>query len=118
MSGEILLVDWRAEAARPFCTATMASPIGLRRRRHLRVEDTQIAEISVEVFSGEALTAEGVHLVPLRNVENLSDSWLAFSLSSISVPWLINHRVTPSALLAGFERRSEGVAVLGGSEPM
>lgn len=55
-SGEILLVDWRAEAARPFYAATMASPMGMRRRRHLRIEDRQIAEISDEVFSGEALT--------------------------------------------------------------
>lgn len=59
-SGEILLVDWRAEAARPFYAATMASPMGLRRRRHLRIEDRRIAEISDEVFSGEALTAEDV----------------------------------------------------------
>lgn len=27
-SGDILLVDWRAEAARPFYAATMASPMG------------------------------------------------------------------------------------------
>ncbi|MGO2048292.1 MAG: HelD family protein [Brachybacterium tyrofermentans] len=59
-SGEILLVDWRAEAARPFYAATMASPMGLRRRRHLKVEDRQVVEISDEVFSGEAPTAEDV----------------------------------------------------------
>lgn len=59
-SGEILLVDWRAEAARPFYAATMAAAMGLRRRRHLRIEDREIAEISDEVFSGEALTAEDV----------------------------------------------------------
>ena len=59
-SGEILLVDWRAEAARPFYAATMAAPMGLRRRRHLRIEDRRIAEISDEVFSGETVTAEDV----------------------------------------------------------
>ena len=31
-----LLMDWRAPAARPFYTATAASPEGIRRRRHLR----------------------------------------------------------------------------------
>ncbi len=33
---EPLLMDWRAPAARPFYTATAASPEGMRRRRHLR----------------------------------------------------------------------------------
>ncbi|GHE06508.1 hypothetical protein GCM10010339_47230 [Streptomyces alanosinicus] len=32
-----LVVDWRAEAARPFYEATPLRPLGLRRRRHLRV---------------------------------------------------------------------------------
>ena len=59
-SGEILLVDWRAEAARPFYAATMATPMDLRRRRHLRIEDRQIVELSDEVLSGEALPAQDV----------------------------------------------------------
>lgn len=59
-SGEILLVDWRAEAARPFYAATMATPMGLRRRRHLKVEDRQVVEVSDEVFSGAVLPAEDV----------------------------------------------------------
>lgn len=59
-SGEVLLVDWRAEAAQPFYAATMASPMGLRRRRHLRVEDRQVVEISDEVLSGEVLAGQDV----------------------------------------------------------
>ena len=59
-SGEVLLVDWRAEAARPFYAATMASPMDLRRRRHLRVEDRQVVEISDEVLSGEVLAGQDV----------------------------------------------------------
>ncbi|MGP5714496.1 HelD family protein [Brachybacterium tyrofermentans] len=59
-SGEILLVDWRAEAARPFYAATMATPMDLRRRRHLRIEDRRIVELSDEVLSGEALSAQDV----------------------------------------------------------
>ena len=59
-SGEILLVDWRAEAARPFYAATMASPMGLRRRRHLRIEDRQVVELSDEVLSGAAVPGQDV----------------------------------------------------------
>jgi DNA helicase IV len=59
-SGEILLVDWRAEAARPFYAATMASPMDLRRRRHLRIEDRQIVELSDEVLCGEAMPGQDV----------------------------------------------------------
>jgi DNA helicase IV len=51
-SGEILLVDWRADAARPFYAATMASPLGVRRRRHLRVEDRRVVGVSDEILDG------------------------------------------------------------------
>ena len=33
---EPLLIDWRAPAARPFYIATAASPLGVRRRRHIK----------------------------------------------------------------------------------
>ncbi|MEU1877973.1 ATP-dependent DNA helicase [Streptosporangium sp. NPDC020072] len=59
-SGEILLVDWRAEAARPFYAATMASPLGLRRRRHLRVEDRRVVDVTDEILDGTDPTAEDV----------------------------------------------------------
>jgi len=54
--GETLLVDWRAEAARPFYAATMASPLGLRRRRHLRIEDRKVVEVTDEILDGTAPT--------------------------------------------------------------
>jgi DNA helicase IV len=55
-SGDSLLVDWRAEAARPFYAATMASPLGLRRRRHLRVEDRSVVAVTDEILDGTAPT--------------------------------------------------------------
>jgi len=35
--GRVLLVDWRAPMARPFYVATTAQPVGVERRRHIRV---------------------------------------------------------------------------------
>ncbi|MEU0936935.1 AAA family ATPase [Embleya sp. NPDC005971] len=52
-----LLVDWRAEAARPFYTATTVHPMGLRRRRHLRVEERVVRAVSDELLDGSAPTA-------------------------------------------------------------
>lgn len=53
-SGDIVLVDWRAEAARPFYAATMASPMGVRRRRHLRLENRRVIDVSDELLDGGA----------------------------------------------------------------
>lgn len=55
-SGEQLLVDWRAEAARPFYAATTAVPMGLRRRRHLRVDDRSVVDVTDEILDGTAPT--------------------------------------------------------------
>ncbi|MFC0675647.1 HelD family protein [Brachybacterium hainanense] len=52
--GETLLVDWRAEAARPFYAATPAEPLGLRRRRHLRLQGRTIEDVSDEILDGSA----------------------------------------------------------------
>ncbi|WP_407698802.1 HelD family protein [Streptomyces acidicola] len=49
-----LLVDWRAEAARSFYAATAVHPMGLRRRRHLRVEDRAVRAVSDELLDGSA----------------------------------------------------------------
>lgn len=59
-SGEILLVDWRAEAARPFYAATMVAPLGLRRRRHLRVEARHVIDVTDEILDETAPTAADV----------------------------------------------------------
>ena len=55
-----LLVDWRAEAARPFYSATAASPSGLRRRRHLRLDGRQVVDVTDEILDGTAPTSEDV----------------------------------------------------------
>lgn len=64
---EPLLMDWRAPAARPFYTATAASPEGMRRRRHLRTRRREVLAIDDEVLdltdaaaarSGTGLTSE------------------------------------------------------------
>ncbi|WP_208113048.1 HelD family protein [Actinorugispora endophytica] len=59
-SGEILLVDWRAEASRPFYAATLASPLGVRRRRHVRVEGRRLVDVSDEILDGTIPTAVDV----------------------------------------------------------
>lgn len=45
-----LLVDWRADAARPFYAATAAHPMGLHRRRHLRLEGRKVTRVSDEIL--------------------------------------------------------------------
>ncbi|MFI6007853.1 HelD family protein [Streptomyces sp. NPDC051243] len=55
-----LLVDWRANAARPFYEATPVHPMSLRRRRHLRLEDRTVVSVSDELLDGSAPTAGDV----------------------------------------------------------
>ncbi|MPY99958.1 MAG: AAA family ATPase [Actinophytocola sp.] len=51
---EPLLIDWRAPAARPFYLATAASPLGVRRRRHLRTRLRKVVGIDDEVLDLDA----------------------------------------------------------------
>ncbi|WP_030244907.1 HelD family protein [Streptomyces sp. NRRL S-350] len=55
-----LLVDWRANAARPFYEATPVHPMGLRRRRHLRLEERTVVSVSDELLDGTDPTDEDV----------------------------------------------------------
>ncbi|MGW1463376.1 HelD family protein [Streptomyces sp. NPDC002308] len=55
-----LLVDWRANAARPFYEATPVHPMDLRRRRHLRVEERTVVSVSDELLDGTEPTDEDV----------------------------------------------------------
>ncbi|MFI6932465.1 HelD family protein [Streptomyces sp. NPDC050287] len=55
-----LLVDWRARAARPFYEATPVHPMGLRRRRHLRMEEHTVVAVSDELLDGSAPAAGDV----------------------------------------------------------
>ncbi|MEU0265699.1 AAA family ATPase [Nocardioides sp. NPDC006303] len=56
-AGNPLLIDWRAEAARPFYAATMAAPMGVRRRRHLRLDGRNVVDVNDEILDGTSPTA-------------------------------------------------------------
>ncbi|ACZ30919.1 Superfamily I DNA and RNA helicase-like protein [Xylanimonas cellulosilytica DSM 15894] len=58
-AGEPLLLDWRADAARPFYAATPATSLGLRRRRHLTTDGRAVVRVSDEVLTGDP-TADDV----------------------------------------------------------
>jgi len=47
---EPLLIDWRAPAARPYYTATAASPDDVRRRRHLRTRSRKVTAVDDEIL--------------------------------------------------------------------
>lgn len=53
--GEPALIDWRAPAARPFYTATVADPGELVRRRHLQTRGRKVVGLDDEVFDLEAM---------------------------------------------------------------
>ncbi len=55
---ELVLIDWRAPAARPFYTATPNEPGPLVRRRHLHTRHRTVAGIDDEVFDLDRM-AEG-----------------------------------------------------------
>ena len=59
-AGDPLLVDWRAEAARPFYAATIATPMGLHRRRHVRARGGAVVDVSDEILDGAAPGEEDV----------------------------------------------------------
>ncbi len=63
--GEPLLIDWRADAARPFYAATAATPLGLRRRRHLTLDERTVTAVSDEVLVGEPADGDIVGDGPL-----------------------------------------------------
>ncbi|WP_374225473.1 helicase [Actinomadura sp. NEAU-AAG7] len=52
---EPMLIDWRAEAARPFYTATPGAPGTLARRRHLHLRQREVVRLDDEVFDLEGL---------------------------------------------------------------
>ncbi|MFE6746333.1 HelD family protein [Kitasatospora purpeofusca] len=54
------LVDWRADAARAFYEATPVHPMGLRRRRHLRLTERTVVGVSDELLDGSEPTPEDV----------------------------------------------------------
>ncbi|MFC5137391.1 HelD family protein [Actinomycetospora rhizophila] len=56
---EPLLVDWRAPAARPYYTATAASPDGVRRRRHIRSRSRRVTAVDDEILDLEEAARVG-----------------------------------------------------------
>ena len=58
--GSTLLVDWRAEAARPFYEATTRSPLGVRRRRHLRLDGRTVVDVTDEILDGTTQTENDI----------------------------------------------------------
>jgi DNA helicase IV len=69
-----LLMDWRADAARPFYLATAASPGDVRVRRHIKTRGRELAKIDDEVLDltaadpsrHEGLTGESALLAALN----------------------------------------------------
>ncbi len=55
---EQLLMDWRAPSARPFYVATAAAPLGVRRRRHLRVRRRVVQSLSDEYLDLTGLSPD------------------------------------------------------------
>ncbi|MFC9284298.1 HelD family protein [Streptomyces collinus] len=45
-----VLIDWRADVARPFYLATGHTPMGLRRRRHIATEDRTVTALHDEIL--------------------------------------------------------------------
>src|SRR6516225_6729970 len=72
---EQLLMDWRADAARPFYLATAASPADVRRRRHIKTRGRTVISVDDEVLDlatadpsrHEGLTGESALLAALNS---------------------------------------------------
>ncbi|WP_086850058.1 HelD family protein [Amycolatopsis kentuckyensis] len=65
---EPLLLDWRAPAARPFYTATMADAHGVRRRRRITTRDRKVVALDDELLDAEtedALVGDGALMAAL-----------------------------------------------------
>ncbi len=50
-----LLIDWRAPVAQPFYRATLADPIGVFRRRHIRLTGRTVAAVDDDILDLAAL---------------------------------------------------------------
>jgi DNA helicase IV len=50
-----LLIDWRAPVAQPFYRATMADPIGVFRRRHIRLNGRTVVAVDDDILDLAAL---------------------------------------------------------------
>src|SRR5579862_7092033 len=64
-----LVVNWQAPAARPFYTATPATPHGVTQRRRFRTEGRRITDISDESLDGSAVEGASVSDFLLEELE-------------------------------------------------
>lgn len=62
-SAEVLLVDWRAQAAAAFYQATAAEPSGVARRRTLTTRGRELVDLDDEIL--DAVAADALGLVPV-----------------------------------------------------
>jgi DNA helicase IV len=133
-----LLVDWRADAARPFYAATAAHPMGLHRRRHLRLEDRTVTRVSDEILDGaepgpEDVVGDGplLEAISARRTGRMRDVVSTLQAEQDAIIRSAHRGVTvveggpgtgktvvalhrAAYVLAGFEEaRADGVLVLG-----
>lgn len=133
-----LLVDWRADAARPFYAATAAHTMGLHRRRHLRLEGRKVTRVSDELLDGaepgpEDLVGDGplLEAIGARRTGRMRDVVSTLQAEQDAIIRSAHRGVTvveggpgtgktvvalhrAAYVLAGFdEARADGVLVLG-----
>jgi DNA helicase IV len=70
---ESLVVNWQAPAARPFYTATPATPHGVQQRRRFRSEGRRLLDISDESLDGSAVEGASVSDFLLEELERRRD---------------------------------------------
>ena len=70
---ESLVVNWQAPAARPFYTATPATPHGVQQRRRFRAEGRRLLDISDEALDGSAVEGASVSDFLLEELERRRD---------------------------------------------
>src|ERR1051325_7313914 len=70
---ESLVVNWQAPAARPFYTATPATPHGVQQRRRFRADGRRLLDISDESLDGSAVEGARVSDFLLEELERRRD---------------------------------------------
>lgn len=65
-AGEPVLLDWRAPNAAPFYQATIAQPLGLRRRRRIITRGREVTHVEDEEFDQPAPAASGAALAAVE----------------------------------------------------
>ncbi len=79
---EQLLMDWRAPSARPFYVATAAAPLGVRRRRHLRVRRRVVESVSDEFLDLTGLSPKDPALAALSSAGLTGEAALLAALNA------------------------------------